>query len=171
MTKLTTAFVPPCLSYEQIIAEQVTKGQSDQPSAFKVRAQLLDQGRTDSVLAASLGLTVRLKVYASGGENALHAHANEDHVFILLEGSADFFDSDGPLASLGKLEGIMIPKGSFYKFNATSREPLVMLRIGSPNESAMGLEGRVNTHGNSAHGDAPENKTVAVIPRPNAFFG
>jgi len=169
--RLEANFVPPAMTYESIIAEQVEKAALKSFSAFKVRAQLLAQGRTDTVLAASDGLTVRLKVYASGGENALHAHAHEDHVFILLQGHATFHERGGVLAELGPDQGLMIPKGLFYWFNATGSEPLVMLRIGSPNESALGLEGRVDVQGAFAHGDAPANKTVDVKFLPESFYG
>ena len=169
--KLIAEFIAPADSYETIIAQQKEKALNKLPTAFKVRAQHLDQGRTDSVLAASDGLTVRLKVYASGGENALHAHANEDHVFILLQGCAEFSDADGVLASLQVNEGLLVPKGAYYCFNATGTEPLVMLRIGSPNESALGLEGRVDTLGTFAHADAAANKTVPVKFRAASFFG
>jgi mannose-6-phosphate isomerase-like protein (cupin superfamily) len=169
--KFRVDFIEPAMTYEDIVAQQVSKVQKDKPSGFKVSAQLLDQGRTDTVLAASAGLTVRLKVYASGGENALHTHVNEDHVFILLAGSAEFHNETGFLANLKQHEGILIPKGSFYKFHATSTEPLVMLRIGSPNESFLGLEGRVNTHGDKAHADSSQNMTQEVVFKANEFFG
>jgi mannose-6-phosphate isomerase-like protein (cupin superfamily) len=169
--KITPEFMEPSLSYGGIKRDQAEKAGNTQPSAFKVRAQLLDQGRTDTVLAASANLTLRLKVYASGGENALHAHENEDHFFIILQGTADFFDPDGLLAALGPHEGIMLPKGQQYSFNATSAEPLVMLRIGSPNESVLGLEGRVGVDGAPMAGDSKANKTVERKFRPGAFFG
>ena len=54
---------------------------NDEVTTFSLKAQMLDQGRTDTVLAATDDLSVRLKVYASGGENGLHAHVDEDHVF------------------------------------------------------------------------------------------
>ena len=169
--KLSAEFVAPTTSYQDIRAQQIAKAEATRPTAFKVRAQLLEQGRSETVLAASPHLSVRLKVYASGGENALHAHATEDHTFVILQGEAEFFDDEGPLALLGKNEGIMIPHGSYYRFNATSEEPLVMLRVGSPNEAAQGREGRVNVHGSFADADSKDNKTVERIYRDGAFFG
>jgi len=166
---LEAVFHAPSVTFEEIVLAQLERAKNTQPAAFKVRAALLDQGRTDTVLAATNDLTVRLKVYASGGENELHAHANEDHVFILLQGQADFFNQDGLMARLGKNEGLMIPRNALYKFFTTSEEPLVMLRIGSPNDAAA-LHGRINKNGAFAHGDAKENKTVAVKFRPNSFF-
>ena len=53
---------------------------------FKRGAQLLDQGRTNTVLAKTDNMEARLKVYASGGENALHTHFNEDHMFVIMQG-------------------------------------------------------------------------------------
>ena len=40
-----------------------------------------------------------IKVYASGGENTLHAHNNEDHMFVILQGTAIFH---GPGVKKGK---------------------------------------------------------------------
>lgn len=169
--RLVPRFIEPVSNYADIIRQQVEQAQAGVATAFKVRAQLLDQGRSETVLAASTQLTLRLKVYASGGENTLHAHVNEDHLFILLQGSADFFDEDGLMASLGAHQGVILPKGTRYRFIATSSQPLVMLRVGSPNEAALGMEGRVDSAGRSADPQSPENKTVEPSFIPDAFFG
>jgi len=169
--KLKPAFVEPCNSYAEIKAQQIAKAGISSPSAFKVRAQLLERGRTDAVLAASKHLTLRLKVYASGGENVLHAHMNEDHFFVILDGTADFYGEDGLMARLGKYEGIMLPQGSRYSFMATSKEPLVMLRAGSPNENFLGLEGRVDAFGALTHPDTKKEPEAGVTFIPNRFFG
>ena len=166
--KLAPEFMPPAETYADATALQASLARRTGPSAFKVRGQLLDQGRTDAVLAASEHLTVRLKMYASGGENNIHAHPNEDHVFIILQGSAEFHDPDGVLARVGPYEGVMLPKGSRYNFTCTSKEPLVMLRVGGPNESAHGQEARVEMA--RADGKEPSSRDP-VIFRPGAFFG
>jgi mannose-6-phosphate isomerase-like protein (cupin superfamily) len=170
--KLTPQFIEPVSSYADMTRVQAKLARGNEASAFKLRAQLLDQGRSETVLAAMANLTVRLKVYASGGENVLHAHSNEDHVFIILQGAAEFHDEGGLLASLGPNEGVSLPKGKPYRFHASSPEPLVMLRIGSPNESALGLEGRIGTDGEPMAGDSPQNKAgSARVFRPGAFYG
>src|SRR6266568_3252506 len=64
-----------------------TKATAKKPSFFKMRAQLLDQGRTNTALARTDNMWATLKVYASGGENGLHTHPHEDHTFIVLQGS------------------------------------------------------------------------------------
>jgi len=60
------------------------------PAFFKLEAQLPQQGRTDTPVAASDRMWVVLKTYAADGENGLHAHPNEDHTFVVLQGEATF---------------------------------------------------------------------------------
>ncbi len=65
------------------------------PSFFRLEAQLPKQGRTDTPVAASDKIWVVLKTYAADGENGLHAHPNEDHTFIVLQGEATFYGPNG----------------------------------------------------------------------------
>ena len=65
------------------------------PYFFGMRAQMLAQGRTHEWLTEALNLLANLKVYASGGENGLHTHLGEDHMFIVMQGSASFRGSRG----------------------------------------------------------------------------
>jgi len=169
--QLEPEFIAPALSSNEIQRQQAEKARNTAINVFKVRGQLLDQGRTDTVLAATEDITLRLKIYASGGENELHAHKHEDHYFVVLQGAVQFYGPDGALAHLRALEGIMIPKGSYYWFTATSTEPLVMLRGGSPNGSAKGLKGRIGAAGAELAGDSKENKSVPVKFTAGAFFG
>ncbi len=168
---LTPEFAPPALSTKEIYDRQVSLAESCDPTVFKLSAQLLDQGRTDTPLCATEGMTARLKVYASGGENALHAHPHEDHMFIVLQGSVDFHGPDGDLASLGANEGIMLPKGSYYRFHATSVEPLVLLRVGTPNQGPDVKPKRIDPAGEPMVGDSKANKTVTVRFREGEYFG
>ena len=62
------------------------------------------------------------QVYASGGENALHAHHGEDHAFIVLQGKATFTFGDGRTQVVSLHQGVMIPKGVEYKFEADEAE-------------------------------------------------
>jgi len=167
---LTPEFAAPALSAKEIYDRQRALADNAGPTAFKLSAQLLDQGRTDTPLCATEGMTARLKVYASGGENELHAHPAEDHSFIVLQGSARFHGKDGELAHLGPHEGIMLPRGTLYSFLATSDEPLVLLRIGTPNGDKQGKENRTSRTGGYMAGDSKENKSVAVKFRDGAFF-
>ena len=112
----------------------------DKAVLFSMRNMpLLEQGTTYDPLATAENLWVNLKVYASGGENALHSHGGEDHAFIVLQGKATFTFGDGRTAVVGQYEGVMIPKNALYKFTADESENLVMLRVGGGARKATGL--------------------------------
>ena len=100
---------------------------------------LLEQGTTYDPLATAENLWVNIKVYASGGENALHAHGGEDHAFVVLQGKATFTFGDGRTSLVGQHEGVMIPRNVSYKFEADEAENLVMLRVGGGERKAKGL--------------------------------
>src|ERR1700758_4747915 len=103
---------------------------SKEPTLFKLPAPLRDQGRANHPMAHTDNMWATVKVYASGGENGLHTHPNEDHTFIVLQGKARYYDADGGYTDVGKHEGIMLPAGAYYWFEAISKEPLVLIRIG-----------------------------------------
>jgi mannose-6-phosphate isomerase-like protein (cupin superfamily) len=153
-----------------ILAEDNPPSSTD-VSIRERQAELLDQGRTDTVLAATDAMSVRLKVYAEGGENELHAHPHEDHFFVVLAGAAEFHGPSDETVIVGKNEGIMMPKGNLYWFVATGGEPLVMLRVGSPNSTLQPKIDRINGKGEPMAGDSKENKTVPVKVKPGAWFG
>ena len=140
------------------------------PTMFRLRAPLLDQGRSNTYLADTRNMWATLKVYASGGENGLHAHPNEDHMFVIMQGSARFYGPNDETVDLGKYEGIMLPAGAYYKFHATGDEPLVLMRVGC-RTGEQDPAGRLNIKGEPMPGDSKENGRVEMIPRPDAWFG
>lgn len=141
------------------------------PSTFKLRSELLLQGRSDTPLAATDALTLVLKVYASGGENEMHAHPQEDHAFIVLQGRAAFYGPSDEQITLEPLQGIMLPRGSLYRFHAVAGEALVLLRVGTPANHRMPRPTRVDVDGRPMQGDASENRTVSPIRDAGRFFG
>src|SRR5690606_14124065 len=148
---------------EQIIAE------SPGAQPFRLRAQMLKQGRSNNIVAKTDTMEVNLKVYASGGENGLHNHTSEDHFHLVLSGSAVFFGPRGEELHRGPLEGIMLPVGCFYRFHATSAEPLVLLRVGA--RTAPGLKGRLNVYGDPLPAESKENGRVDVIVKDGEYWG
>jgi len=92
---------------------------------FKLRTPLLSKGRQDTELTRTDTMRVWMKCYAEGGENVLHAHPSEDHIFVILQGQARFHDKDDTERVLGRNDGIMLPAGSFYYFESCGDEPLV----------------------------------------------
>ena len=99
---------------------------------FNLTTPYLVQGITSEQRARSELLSVLIKVYASGGENRMHAHVYEDHSFIVLEGEATFHvDGEDNVCVLKAYEGVMLPKGTYYRFESSGERNLVMLRVGA----------------------------------------
>ena len=137
---------------------------------FSLEAPLLAQGRSDTTVAHTDLLRLRLKVYASGGENVLHLHPNEDHSFIILQGEATFhIGTEDAINVLTKYQGVMLPRGTPYWFQSSAPENLVMLRAGAAEEWPE--DGRVAPDGHAIPGHSLENKSVERIPIPGQFFG
>ena len=134
---------------------------------FSLKTPLLSAGQTNTPVAGTDLLKVRVKVYAEGGENELHAHFDEDHSFVVLQGQATFHDDAGNTNVVNKYEGILLPKGSYYYFQSSGNENLVLLRMGAGrkpgDENRFGTQGRPLT--------AEENKRVPGVPIPGAYFG
>jgi mannose-6-phosphate isomerase-like protein (cupin superfamily) len=173
MSSVAQVPVPaPSITAKDIYDRQVAATETTKPSLFSMKAQMLEQGRTDTVLACTEDLSVRLKVYASGGENELHAHPSEDHVFVIMQGSARFYGPDGEIQDVVRNQGFMMPRGMLYRFHATSTdECLVMLRIGTPNFQKQDRDDRLGRDGKPLVGDSKENKQVPVIFRDGVYFG
>jgi mannose-6-phosphate isomerase-like protein (cupin superfamily) len=151
------------------ITQSGPKAEGRKASFYKLRAQMLEQGRTNTPLARTDNMWATLKVYASGGENGLHTHPNEDHTFVVLQGSARYYDADGRTTDVGRHEGIMLPAGAYYWFEATGQEPLVLLRIGC-RAAAKDTGARLNIQGEAMPGDSKENKRVPVVYRDGELF-
>jgi quercetin dioxygenase-like cupin family protein len=138
---------------------------------YKLKAQMLEEGRTNTRLARADNMWAVLKVYASGGENGLHTHPSEDHTFLVLQGKAKFYDADGNATELGKHEGIMLPAGAYYWFEATSTdEELVLYRVGAGSFAGANPSHRLNIRGEDMPGDSPENKQGKVVFKKDKFF-
>lgn len=142
------------------------------PERFKLRAQLLDEGSKSWVLGETENMQLKIRVYsAHGGENAMHAHHNQDHSFIVLQGTARFYGPRGETWDLERNEGIFLADGAYYCFENSGEEPLVVLRIAAriPNkgdpEKRLGLDGvQIDPH-------TPENKRPEkIVYREGAFY-
>ena len=119
----------------------------DDVALFSMRnLPLLEQGTTNDPLATSENLWASVKVYASGGENALHSHAGEDHLFVVMQGKATFTFGDGRTSVVRQHEGVMIPKNVKYKFEADQAENLVLMRVGGGARDVKGIE-QLTEHG------------------------
>jgi mannose-6-phosphate isomerase-like protein (cupin superfamily) len=134
---------------------------------FSLKTPLLSSGRTNLSVAETDRLKLRVKVYAEGGENGLHTHKDEDHAFVILQGQATFHDDNGTVTVVNKYEGILLPRGAFYRFQSTGDENLVLLRVGAGREAEG--EFRVGPSGRPLSRE--ENKHIDGTPIPGKFFG
>jgi mannose-6-phosphate isomerase-like protein (cupin superfamily) len=147
---------------------------------FRLKTPLLSAGRSHRVIAstgngAERAMNIAIKCYAEGGENVFHAHGGEDHTFIVLAGRAVFHQPDLKSTELGRNEGILIPAGALYKFEAVAGEPLVMMRVGNVYKPVEGSEelvesDRVAPDGTQLLGFSKENLHLDGVPIPGAFY-
>jgi mannose-6-phosphate isomerase-like protein (cupin superfamily) len=134
------------------------------------RAPVLSAGRFDTIVARSNDLIARIKVYAEGGENALHTHLHEDHVFLVLAGQATFHLGRAERqVVVNRFEGVMLPAGAYYYFTSTGDENLVMFRVGTTTRAAEGE--RLGPDGLPLPGHSAKNKHVEGVPVEGKFFG
>lgn len=156
---------------ERVLGETKFDPESNKPTVFKMRAPLPKQGNDRTLLAATDKMWLFLNTYApEGGENRLHAHTTEDHVFIVLQGRARFEGPNGEIAELGRNEGINLPRGTLYTFCATGGEHLVLLRVGCAAYDGRAPFDRVTEDGTPLFGNAKENNQVETIFEDDLIF-
>ncbi|MEI8400135.1 MAG: cupin domain-containing protein [Alcaligenaceae bacterium] len=145
---------------------------------------LLARGATHESLGTANNLWAHSKVYSTGGENSLHAHAIEDHCFLILQGEATFEFGDGSTFVARPHDGVLLPKGTRYRFVASPAGNLVMFRVGGAQlTNPGGPLGKYNTpqeirgkrfgaDGKLLEGEAKENGTPSepVEILPGQFF-
>lgn len=164
-------FAPLALSAAEWRDQMARLDRPGQPSFFHLRAKLPKQGRTNQVLGASRHMNVVLKTYASGGENELHAHSNEDHVFVVLQGGATFYGPKGETREVGRNDCVLLPANTFYWFQAREDlEPLVMLRVGAHIYPEGDVLARIGPDGAPFDGYSERNKEVPVVLDDERIF-
>ena len=133
------------------------------PQLFEMKIALPKEGRTAALLGATENMWINLKAYAEGGENTLHAHTNEDHTFIVLAGRGTFYGPDGKIATLGRNQGMLLPRGAHYHFHAEEGEPLVILRMGCIIDPERNAWERIGIDGKPLPGNSKENKSAPTV--------
>jgi mannose-6-phosphate isomerase-like protein (cupin superfamily) len=110
-----------------------------EPTILDLKTQLVAEGMTSRLLMQGENSTYRVLCYAPcrGEDHGLHGHIEEEHVFFVLHGVAEFNTVSGKLPPVRKNQGIFIPKGCFYEFINPGPDSLVVLRCGA---SAMKIE-------------------------------
>jgi mannose-6-phosphate isomerase-like protein (cupin superfamily) len=138
---------------------------------FSLRTPYMKQGRITQLVAETENMRIHTKINYEGGENEIHTHLDEDHSFIVLEGQMSVFDEKGNELKIEKYQGVMLPKGAYYRYLNTGKDNLVVLRIGAAvrDKAQGGVEMRVRPDGKPLLADSAENKTVPPIEDTRFF--
>jgi mannose-6-phosphate isomerase-like protein (cupin superfamily) len=108
------------------------------------------QGKVITRLARTDRMMANVQVLKTGGENNLHSHTHLDGFWMVLSGRVRFYgEGDTLLAELGPREGILVPRGFKYWFEALGDEPLELLQVESfdiaiPDYNAIRERERIN---------------------------
>jgi mannose-6-phosphate isomerase-like protein (cupin superfamily) len=71
-----------------------------------------------------------VQVIAKGGENNLHAHRHADGLWFVLSGRVRFYGAEERvIGEFGRHEGVLIPRGCPYWFEAVGDETAEIMQI------------------------------------------
>ena len=150
------------------------KQEVERPRSYKysLKTPYMEQGRVTQLVAETDNMWIHTKINSEGGENAVHCHLDEDHSFVVLEGRMSVFDEKGNELTIEKYQGVMIPKGAYYRYLNTGDGNLVMLRIGCGIDAKpqRGEDARLRPDGKPLPSNSEENKTLTPIEMPGKFF-
>jgi mannose-6-phosphate isomerase-like protein (cupin superfamily) len=149
-------------SLEQALEAHLAEHDLSKPQMFGLKVRLPKKGRGSALLAATDRMWINLKTYAEGGENTLHAHTNEDHTFIVLQGKATFYGPEGESVTFTRNQGILLPRGCTYYFHAEPGEALVLLRVGCVVDAQSVPWTRTDGKGSPLPGSSKKNKSVVT---------
>lgn len=145
----------------------------DQPKAqvFSLKTPYMQQGRVTQLVAETPNMWIHTKVNAEGGENEIHKHVDEDHAFIVLEGQMSVFDENGGEIEVKQYQGVMIPKGVYYRYLNTGESNLVVIRVGAgaKGQQQGGQEMRLGADGKPVVSGTPQNRNLPPIEAGNFF--
>ncbi|HTN69606.1 MAG TPA: cupin domain-containing protein [Methylomirabilota bacterium] len=152
-------------------AARIDKDEKPQTKLFSLRTPYMKQGRITQLVAETENMWIHTKINYEGGENEIHTHLDEDHSFIVLEGQMSVFDEKGNELKVGKYQGVMIPRGAYYRYLNTGPENLVVIRVGAgiKGKKQGGEDMRVRPDGRPLIASSEENKTVPPIEDTRYF--
>jgi len=131
----------------------------------------MKQGRVTQLVAETTNLWIHTKINAEGGENEIHQHLDEDHAFIVLEGQMSVFDEKGGEIEVKQYQGVMIPKGAYYRYHNTGAGNLVVIRVGAgiKGQQQGGKEMRLGANGKPLPSGTVENRNKPPIEMGTFF--
>jgi mannose-6-phosphate isomerase-like protein (cupin superfamily) len=153
-------------------AARAQENETPKAQLFSLKTPYMQQGRITQLVAETPNMWIHTKVNAEGGENEIHTHLDEDHSFIVLEGEMSVFDEKGNEMKIKPYQGVLLPKGAYYRYLNTGAGNLVVLRIGAGvrNKPQAGYATRVRPDGREILGGSVENKSLPPIEKVGEFF-
>ena len=118
-------------------------------TTYDIESTEVVHGHSQAVARSGM-LTVLVHRWPSGGEVQLHTHPFQDAAWTVIQGKVKFYgEKDVLMAELGEHQGIFIPGGTYYWFENTSDEELVMTRISTtvPKELRGEAPGELDEYG------------------------
>jgi len=128
-------------------------------STFKLKTPHITGGRSHIPLVKTDHMNVGLNYYTPGRKNRLHTHPGEDHIFLVVDGQATFYNKEHQATVLNKGEGIMLPENHYYYFASTGDQPLALFRVSAKKGNNPKVV-RVDTEGNRRTDE--ENEFIVV---------
>jgi hypothetical protein len=82
------------------------------------------------------------------------------------------FDEKGNELEIRQYQGVMIPKGAYYRYLNTGDGNLVVVRVGAgvKGQQQGGQEMRLGADGKPLVSGTPENRNLPPIQMPGKFF-
>ncbi len=154
-----------------VTAAKLTSQDKPKTQLFSLKTPYMKQGRVTQLVAETANMWIHTKINAEGGENEIHKHMDEDHAFIVLEGQMSVFDENGGEIEVKQYQGVMIPKGAYYRYLNTGEGNLVVIRVGAgvKGQQQGGQEMRLGADGKPLVSGTPENRNLPPI-EAGTFF-
>src|SRR6266508_4631808 len=152
-------------------AARAQENETPKAQLFSLKTPYMQQGRVTQLVAETPNMRIHTKINAEGGENELHTHLAEDHSFIVLEGEMTVFDEKGNEMVVKPYQGVLLPKGAYYRYLNTGDGNLVVLRIGAgvKGQQQGGQETRLGADGKPLVSGTPENRNLPPIESGKFF--
>jgi|ERR1044071_561885 mannose-6-phosphate isomerase-like protein (cupin superfamily) len=152
-------------------AARLKNQETPKAEKFSLKTPYMKQGRVTQLVAETANLWIHTKINAEGGENEIHQHLDEDHAFIVLEGQMSVFDEKSNEQEIKQHQGIMIPKGAYYRYLNTGEGNLVVIRVGAglKDQQQGGKEMRLGANGKPLVSGTAENRNLPPIESGEFF--
>ncbi len=129
---------------------------------FRYREPVLAPGKTKAIarLCTTDMVYAAIQKLEEGGESEMHLHAAMDGFWLVIGGAAVFTYEGGIEHRLGPLEGVCIPRGTFYAFRKEGTETLILLQV-----EALNTRARRNTirYKGTDRTEAAQAKAIAKV--------